>query len=367
MKQTLLILCIVIVAPFKIFGQYSIAGDIKGAEGQTVSLKQFRDMQIVEVATTKVEGGKFNFKGNAQYPEFCQLFVGEKGPIQFFVENAGINISIDFENIEQSEVTGSKENDLFVEFVTGLDKFAVQQKQLNDQYVALSSSNVATQEAVMNIRAQSERINSARTEFTMNFVMSNSGKIVSAFVFIAVMQMQGLNISQIEQLVNDFDATTAQSQWVQFLKTHVATNKRIEIGQPFPDISLKSPDDNDVSISDIAGKGKYVLLDFWAAWCGPCRNANPYIVELYKRYKDKGFEIVGISLDHNKDAWLKAIKDDNLIWYHMSDLGYWQSAAAKLYSVSSIPYAILLDKDGIIIAKGLHVGDLAAKLAELFD
>jgi peroxiredoxin len=154
---------------------------------------------------------------------------------------------------------------------------------------------------------------------------------------------------------------------VKALKDQEASNKRTAIGQPFPDITLKTPDDKSVSISDYAGKGKYVLLDFWAAWCGPCRQANPRVVELYKRYKDKGFEIIGISLDRGKKEWVEAIKADNLTWHHMSDLGYWQSAAAKLYSVSSIPHTVLLDREGIIIAKGLHVVELEKKLSELFD
>jgi peroxiredoxin len=170
----------------------------------------------------------------------------------------------------------------------------------------------------------------------------------------------------LEQIANSFDSKTSQSQWVKPLKDQETSMKQTALGQPFMDITLKTPDDRPISISDYAGKGKYVLLDFWAAWCGPCRNANPHVVELYKRYKDKGFEIVGISLDQTKDAWVKAIKDDNLTWPHMSDLKYWGSDAARLYSVSSIPHTVLLDKEGKIIAKGLHVEALAAKLAELF-
>jgi peroxiredoxin len=176
-----------------------------------------------------------------------------------------------------------------------------------------------------------------------------------------------LNLPQLEQIANGFDAATEQSQWVKMIQDRVASLKQTAIGQPFPDITLKTPDDKPVSISDYAGKGKYVLLDFWAAWCGPCRMANPQLVALYNQYRDKGFEIVGISLDQSKESWIKAIKDDNLVWAQMSDLKYWQSDAAKLYSVSSIPHTVLLDKDGKIIAKGLHIGELTAKLAELFD
>jgi len=293
------------------------------------------------------------------------LYVDNQGPVQFFVENANIRILIDMQNIGQAKITGSKENEIFMELLNELEKYGQQQKKLQDSYIALSSSSVATPDAVMNIRTQMEKLNADRTNYMINFVQKYPGKIVTAFI-VSTSLMQILDGTQLEQAANGFDAKTGESQWVKLLKDQVASQKRSAIGQMFADITLKTPDDNPISISDYAGKGKYVLLDFWAAWCQPCRMANPRVVELYKRYKDKGFEIVGISLDQSKDAWVKAIKDDNLTWPHMSDLQYWQSAAAKLYSVSSIPHTVLLDKDGKIIAKGLHVEALAVKLAELF-
>jgi thiol-disulfide isomerase/thioredoxin len=122
---------------------------------------------------------------------------------------------------------------------------------------------------------------------------------------------------------------------------------------------------NTVKLSDFAGKGKHVLVDFWASWCRPCRIANPQLVEIYGKYKDKGFDIVGVSLDKDKGSWTKAIADDRLAWAHLSDLQQWDSKAAQLYSVNSIPYAILLDPDGKIIEKGIHPKELDEKLAEL--
>ena len=369
MKQFVLILCMAFATLSYARGQgYVIAGEIKGAEGQTVSLKQFRDSQPVEVAATTVKDGMFTLKGNVPYPEFCQLFVGNQGPLQFFVENSDIRIVMDMGNLAQSKVTGSKENEVFMEFVDEMGKFTQRQQQLSNSYAALSSSSVAAPDAVANIRAQLEKLNSDQAAFMINFIQKYPGRIATAFIVNNVNGLiQALSASQLEQMANGFDARSSQSQWVKPIRDYVASLKRTSIGQPFPDITLKTPDDKPISISDYAGKGKYVLLDFWAAWCGPCRNANPHVVELYKRYKDKGFEIIGISLDQTKEAWVKAIKDDNLTWPQMSDLKYWQSAAAKLYSVSQIPHTVLLDKDGKIIAKGLYVPELTAKLAELFD
>jgi len=371
MKQLVLILCMAFALSSYVKGQgYVISGEVKGAEGQTVSLKQFRDLQPqpVDVATSTVKDGKFTLKGYAPYPEFCQLFVGNQGPVQFFVENSNIRVVMDMENLAQTKITGSKENEVFLEFMNELEKYGQQQQQLNNSYISLSSSSVATPDAVANVRAQLEKLNSDRSAFMINFVQKHRGRVSAAFILNNVQGlMQALDFSQLEQIADGFDAKSSQSQWVKTIKDYVASNKRTTVGQPFADITLKTPDDKPISISDYAGKGKYVLLDFWAAWCGPCRNANPHVVELYKRYKDKGFEIVGISLDQSKEAWVKAIKDDNLTWPQMSDLLFWQSAAAKLYSVSSIPHTILLDKEGKIIAKGMYVPELTAKLAELFD
>ena len=367
MKQLVLILCLAFITSTYIWGQgYTINGDVKGAEGQTVSMKQIRNLQPVEVSSTTVKAGKFTLKGTTPYPEFCMLHIGDKDPVQFFIENSNIQISVDLENIEKSKIVGSKENDLFMEFMNGMDKFARQQKQLNDSYVSLNSSSIATPDAVTKIRTQLEKLNNDRMAYMINFVQQHPGRVSSAFIINNAL-LQSLNITQLEQLTKGFDIETSQSPWVKMIKDHISSNRRTEIGQNFPDITLKSPDDKSVSISDYAGKGKYVLLDFWASWCGPCRNANPRVVELYNRYKGKGFEIVGISLDRGKKEWVEAIKNDNLTWLHMSDLNYWQSAAAKLYSVSAIPYTVLLGKDGKIIAKGLHVEELSKKLAELLD
>jgi len=368
MKQLFLILFIVSSVSLNILGQgYVISGEISGADGKTVSLRQFQDRQPVEVGTTTVQAGKFAFRGTTPYPEFCLLYIGEWGPVQFFIENSNIHIFADMENPEKTKVTGSKENDVYMEFMGGLEYFAQQQKQLSDSYTALMTSSIAAPDAAMNIRAQLEKMTVDRNAFMINFVQGNSGKVSTAFIVQNIPLTQLLDVAQLERTTIGLDAVSEQSPWVVMLKEQVAAIKRTAIGQPFLDITLKTPDDQAISISDYAGKGKYVLLDFWAAWCGPCRNANPRIVELYDRYKDKGFEIVGISLDQSKDAWVKAISDDKLTWPQMSDLNFWQSAAAKLYSVSAIPHMILLGKDGNIIAKGLHTETLAAKLAEIFD
>lgn len=128
---------------------------------------------------------------------------------------------------------------------------------------------------------------------------------------------------------------------------------------------MKTPDGKDISLSDYAGKGKYVLIDFWASWCGPCRKENPNLVALYKEYKNRDFEIVGVSLDNNRDAWIKGIKDDNITWPQMSDLKGGASELVRQYGVKVIPYTVLLDKEGKVIETNLSGEKLKNKLETL--
>ncbi len=140
--------------------------------------------------------------------------------------------------------------------------------------------------------------------------------------------------------------------------------KKLEIGNEAPEIALKNPEGKVVKLSSL--RGNYVLVDFWASWCRPCRRENPNNVKMYQKYHDKGFEIYGVSLDRDKNSWLKAIKDDNLTWTQVSDLKFWNSEGAKIYNVRSIPHTVLLDKEGKIIAKNLRGKSLEKKLAEIF-
>ena len=141
--------------------------------------------------------------------------------------------------------------------------------------------------------------------------------------------------------------------------------KKTAVGTQFVDFEMQTPEGKSVKLSDYVGKGKVVLVDFWASWCGPCRREMPNLVETYAKYKGKNFEIVGVSLDQDGAAWKEAIKKLDMTWPQMSDLKFWQSEGAQLYAVNSIPHTVLIDGDGTIIARGLHGEGLQAKLAEV--
>ena len=146
---------------------------------------------------------------------------------------------------------------------------------------------------------------------------------------------------------------------------YVDKMKLTAIGQPAPEIALPSPDGKVIALSSM--KGKYVLVDFWAKWCGPCRQENPNVVRVYNKFKDKGFTVFGVSLDRRKEDWVQAIQEDGLTWTHVSDLKFWQSEAAKTYNINAIPFSILVDPNGIIIDKNLRGAALENRLAEILN
>ena len=153
------------------------------------------------------------------------------------------------------------------------------------------------------------------------------------------------------------DTSLLTTPYVKTLQEVAETVELVDIGNPAPDFTLDTPDGNAVRFSDKLGKG-YVLLDFWAAWCGLCRRENPNVVEVFNKYRDRGFDVVGVSLDQSRESWVEAIEKDGLAWTHVSDLLYWHSKPARLYGIRAIPSNVLIDKNGIIIKKNLRGKEL---------
>jgi len=171
-------------------------------------------------------------------------------------------------------------------------------------------------------------------------------------------------LTTLEDIGNKFKVARPNHPQVKPFLENLKRMKGVNIGSDAPEVDLPTPTGERLALSSL--KGKYVLLDFWASWCGPCRQENPNVVKTYAKYKDSGFEILGISLDKDKAAWLRAIENDHLTWKHVSDLQYWNSVAAQAYQVNSIPMTYLVGPDGKIVAKGLRGPSLDNYLLNLF-
>ncbi|MCK7554811.1 TlpA family protein disulfide reductase [Chitinophaga sedimenti] len=196
-------------------------------------------------------------------------------------------------------------------------------------------------------------------------IKANPASLATAYIFYRYYTYR-TTPEEIERGIALLDPSLRQTQFVKVLQQLPTTLRSVEVGKKAPDFVINDPEGRPVHFKEQLGK-KYVLLDFWASWCGPCRAENPNLVRTYNLYKDKGFDIFAVSLDRNgdRDKWLKAIADDQLTWHHASDLAYWNCEPAALYGVRAIPSNLLIAPDGTIVARNLRGKELEAKLGEL--
>jgi peroxiredoxin len=198
--------------------------------------------------------------------------------------------------------------------------------------------------------------------YARNFVMTNKNSVLAPYYSLVYLNQPGEEVFM-KSVFENLTPAVQRSFFGSKLGELVASINKTAVGSMAPDFSQNDPNGTPISLSSL--RGKYVLVDFWASWCQPCRMENPNIVNAYKNFKDKGFEILGVSLDQDGAAWAKAITDDKLTWKHVSDLKYWDNEVAKMYGIRSIPASFLLDQEGKIIAKDLRGEALEAKLKEL--
>jgi peroxiredoxin len=257
-------------------------------------------------------------------------------------------------------ITGSKTQDEYKGYqnadkVIG-EKYGVLYK---DYQTAKEAADTAKQNA---LEKQMTALENESTKQQKDFIKANPG---SYFTPLLISQNSyDQSAEELEASLNALDTNVAKVQVIKDLKEQVKTMKLVAIGQKAPDFTMNDPEGKPVALSSLIG-AKLFLIDFWASWCGPCRQENPNVVKVYTEYHKKGFDILGVSLDRTKDDWVKGIADDKLVWSHVSDLQYWNNAAAKMYAVRAIPSNVLLDETGTIIGRNLRGEDLAKKVAEV--
>ena len=349
-------------APESAPNAFKLNGEMVGTESAKLYLQRYENGEFFPIDSAELTGGIFEFAGSVEVPQ--RFYLSQKGKdkrVSFFMDAGEMNVKIHTDSIAFAKVVGSKLEDEYQAFDQSLLTFTEQEDANYAAYVAADSSNT---ELIKEIENKFAEIDQAKNDHVRAYVKANNSSPVSAYVAYRYLSFEG-GYENLEKIIGDLDPTLSTSPYVKIMSDRSEILKKVAVGQAAPDFALETPDGGSISLSDY--KGKYLLIDFWASWCGPCRAENPHVVAIYEDMKDKDFDILGVSFDSNKDKWLGAIEEDKLAWSHVSDLKGWASAAGKLYGVNSIPHTVLLDKEGMIIAKDLSSEELRMRLEELLN
>ncbi|MFV0289903.1 MAG: redoxin domain-containing protein [Mangrovibacterium sp.] len=353
---------------------YNISGTIANADSGMVFLVKPVGRSVEVIDSTQVVKGEFKFKtAQTDTVQLVALRFNDKQYFaQFLIEPASFKITAyaDSLNMSTSKVSGSETTNAFNVYLDEMNKLQAEMQKYNSDFQAAQIIN--NQEKQDEIRANAEATQENFIFFSKNYVKEHHNSVVATFILHAQLANH-LQASELDSLVSKLDGNAITNnpyypelqEKLQAKKDQELALEAVSEGKEAPDFTLPTPDGTNVSLSQF--RGKYVLLDFWASWCGPCRKENPNVLAAYNKFKSKNFDILAVSLDKDKAKWEEAIAKDGLPWTHVSDLKFWNSDVAKLYAVKGIPASFLIDPNGIIVAKNLRGEELEKKLAELLN
>lgn len=364
--------------------EFEITGKIdKSLDGKNVILeKQGGMMGFVPVDTAKIENGKFIFKGTVTDPSLHVLNVdGMAGKTEIILENGEIELDVDKDSIFKTKRSGTFNNDKLDEYYTSINTMRREmmdfQKKNKDAMMKAYQANDTV--AMNKLNKKYTELSKKMQDNAIDFVEKNPKAYISILLIKQMVTMQTKPVAELKKYYDKLDADLKKTKEGKELADMIKNNgmpapmapqspegkAAAQPGKQAAGFSAPNPDGKTISLKE--SLGKVTIVDFWASWCGPCRKENPSVVALYNRYHGKGLNIIGVSLDDNKESWEKAIAADKLTWTHISNLKKWDEPIAKLYGVESIPATFILDAKGNIVAENLRGAELEAKVKELLE
>ena len=357
---TVAALCIVACTP----SGYKLTGTATGAEdGDTVILAAYQGRQLDTIATTVVKDGRFEFTG-VQDTAAMRLVIWSSNTMpdtriatQIALENADITVELDTAENSIAKVFGTPAN----EALTKLGEAEMEINNRAEEIYKVFLDSTASEEQHADAEKQIEQLQDDFTKMYADFIEKNIGNI--AGVNYLAQYASALDDELVQKLLDKVPAMF-ESEQIKQLKEVYDVKAETAVGKPLKDIKANTPDGKELAVSEVAKDAKVLLIDFWASWCGPCRSEMPNVKAAYEKFHPQGFEIIGVSLDSDKDAWTKALADLGMTWPQISDLKGWECEGAAAYGVRAIPATVLV-KDGKIVARDLRGDKLAEKVEEL--
>lgn len=342
--------------------EFTITGTVDSVFNGFVYLQKRVDAPLITIDSAQITDGKFTLKGTVDYPEVYYLTIpATKSSVPFFVEPTEITVNINTKEINETKITGSKTQTAYDRYLDQVDQYNARIRESYQMYNA--AVEVGDPVKARYYDSLTNSIDKQREQFSKKYVLENTKSFISPYIIYR--NSWSYDMEELGKSLSNFDTALSHSLYTGFLNDHLAILKRTSVGQMYVPFSMQDSSGMIVSVSNLIGQN-FLLVDFWASWCAPCRQENPNLVVLYNQFHDKGFDIIGVSFDSNRERWLGAIKDDSLTWNHVSDLLGWENKVGKLYGIRSIPSNVLLNPSGLIIAKNLRGEDLRKKLEELF-
>lgn len=371
---------------------FTINGSIKGnVDGKMVYLKNSEDRKIIDSVVAK--DGKFTFKGQMDYPQLYNITIAKNDTparrgypiyqpiIPVFVENSNIQITAILDSIPQEDymysggynynnvdIKGSASQEEYRDFLKGFQPLADARSDLfMNEYIKYLNPDKGEKKGPVSkgvsIVTKIDQAADDRDAYVKKFIKDHDDAVG---LYVAKNKLSSFSIKEIDQIVAGFSSEIMNSKAGESLKEKATEVKKTASGAQYADFSFQDDKGNDVKLSDYLGKGKYVLLEFWASWCGPCRADIPHLKEVYSLYHPAGFDVISVSMDDDREKWLEAIKEEGMSWPQVSDLQAFKGDLSKLYNFNGIPTCLLIDPSGKIVTRNMRGSWMDKKLIELY-